>query len=67
VDVIFVKENIVELPPVNHFSALRTLIEVPFLCVVELIKISRIHFPTCADILAGSSLAGQSQTMLGNE
>jgi hypothetical protein len=27
VDVILVKENIVELPPINHLSALRTLVE----------------------------------------
>jgi hypothetical protein len=43
VDVILVKQHIVELSPINHFSALHTLVEVPFLRFAQLVKVSGIH------------------------
>jgi hypothetical protein len=42
VDVIFVKENIVELPLIDHFPA-SAFVEVPFLRFAQLVKVSRIH------------------------
>jgi hypothetical protein len=41
---IFVKEHIVELPLIDHFSASVALIEVPFLGLAQLVKVSGIHF-----------------------
>jgi len=43
VDVILVKEHVVQLPLIDHFSA-PALIEVPFLWFAQLVKVSRIHF-----------------------
>ncbi len=40
---IFVKENIVQLPLINHFSASAALVEVPFLRFAQLVKISGVH------------------------
>ena len=51
VDVIFVEENIVELPLIDHFPALLALIEVPFLRFGQLVKVSGIHLVTRAGIV----------------
>jgi hypothetical protein len=42
-DVIFVEENIVQLPLIDHFSAL-ALVEVAFLGFAQLAKVRGIHF-----------------------
>jgi hypothetical protein len=34
----FMEQHIVELSPINHFSALRTLVAVPFLRFAQLVK-----------------------------
>jgi hypothetical protein len=39
---IFVKENIVEFAPIDHLSA-PALVEVPFLRLAQLVKVSGIH------------------------
>jgi hypothetical protein len=38
------KQHIVELPPINHFSTPAALVEVPFLRFAQLVKVSGIHF-----------------------
>jgi len=43
VDVIFVKEHIVELPLIDHFSASAAFVEVPFFRFAQLTKISGVH------------------------
>lgn len=43
VDMTFVKENIVQLPLIDHRSAHLALIEVPFLRFVQLVKVSGVH------------------------
>jgi hypothetical protein len=42
VDVILVKENIVQLPLIDHLSA-PALIEVPFLRFAQLVEVSGVH------------------------
>jgi hypothetical protein len=39
----FMKQHIVQLSPINHLSALRTLVEVPFLRFAQLVKVSGVH------------------------
>jgi hypothetical protein len=43
VDMIFVEEQIVELPLLDHLSARAELVQVPFLRFAQLVKVGGIH------------------------
>jgi len=43
VDVIFVEENLAQLPHIDHFSASAAFVEVPFFRFAQLTKISGVH------------------------
>jgi hypothetical protein len=45
----FVKQHIVELPPINRFSTTAALAKVPFLRFTQLVKVSGIHFKTAQE------------------
>jgi hypothetical protein len=42
-DMILVKENIVQLPLIDHFSASAAFVEVPSLRFAQLVKVSDMH------------------------
>jgi hypothetical protein len=46
-DVILVKENIVQLPHIDHFATPAALVKVPFLRFTQFVKVSGIHLNVC--------------------
>jgi hypothetical protein len=43
VDVVFVKENVIQLPLIDHFSTSAASVEVPLLRFAQLVKVNGIH------------------------
>jgi hypothetical protein len=57
VDVILVKENLIQLPHIDHFPALLALVEVAFFRFAQLVKIGGIHMLALEIVFLGTLFA----------
>jgi hypothetical protein len=62
----FVKQDIVELQPINHFPAPTALVEMFFLRFAQLVKVNRIHLKGVykSSVTWFSQAVWQSKTIL---
>jgi hypothetical protein len=60
-DMLLMKEHVVQLPHIDHLAAPAALIEVPFLRFAQLVKISSIHLVKSAGIVEDTVVIATSK------